>query len=185
MFQGNQLQKKLIINKKTLRLVYWKVSENTEKRWRNWRPMTKAKSRGQILWLSIDLCQNIYETFSRKYGEVGLEPLPNFETRYPNRLESILNSVQLKADLLNFNVPRIAASYFVHFVRSQAHLNGNKRMGVIYTYVFLYLNGYDLLINQKFMFDLSLMVVTDDINEFEKIEDAVGGVFKGLVKKRK
>lgn len=123
--------------------------------------MTKAIDPSKIQWLDLKTCEAIYERFRAEYQENGDEPLPEFSRRYPGKLESILESVKLRyGQMEQGSIEQIAASYFVRVTKSQALVNGNKRMGVLFTTVFLYLNGYELQLSQQRLAALSLLVAT-------------------------
>lgn len=139
--------------------------------------MTKVKNLDHILWLKIEDCEAIYNSYSQKSKTAGIEPLPEFSKRYEGRLESILESTKMKASLMGKTVPEIAAGYFTHLVKSQAHFNGNKRMGVLYTLVFLLINNHKLTMKTSDLSTLALLAVKEDAISFDEIEQEVAKVF--------
>lgn len=78
-------------------------------------------------WLNLEDCSLIFENF-RKKVEFD-EPIPAFETRFPGKLESIINSVKQTYNdkFLNPTILDTAAAYFNQLVRGHAFENGNKR----------------------------------------------------------
>ena len=60
--------------------------------------MTKVK-----LWLDLNVCENVYNSFRQEYKKNGDEPLPEFSSRYPGRLESIIESIKLRYGQLEPN----------------------------------------------------------------------------------
>jgi death-on-curing protein len=54
-------------------------------------------------------------------------------------------------------------------VSNHALVDGNKRIGLLFTYVFLRLNGYELLLDQDEAVDLIVDVASglDDLDEIE------------------
>lgn len=87
-----------------------------------------------------------------------VDSLPEFSTRIPGRLESILNSSQLKAELLHQDIFQVAANYYVSINRGHPFSNGNKRLSIYYADVFLRLNGYRLRIPIDHFLELSIEV---------------------------
>jgi len=82
-------------------------------------------------------------------------------------LESILGSVQIKASILGLDVAEVAASYFVKFAKSQTFFDGNKRLAVVFTNMFLIINGYSLNVPPDGLRNLALMLSKDrktDVN---------------------
>lgn len=144
--------------------------------------MTKAKNRTPTVWLEISLCKLIYETYRELSTKQGLEPLPSFEQRYKGSLESILESTKYKAEALNYDIPAIAACYFTHLVKSQAHFNGNKRMGVFYTIIFLDINGYRLKILRSDLTALALKLAEDKSSSTKIYEELLISYFREIVK---
>lgn len=71
------------------------------------------------------------------------EPVPEFDTRYPNKLEAILEipGQNVYGKELYDSVVKKAACYFYFIIKNHPLLNGNKRVAIIATFVFLKLNG--------------------------------------------
>lgn len=125
--------------------------------------MTEAKFPNPRKWLSIPLCESTYNIFRENQALIFPhgEPIPSFNTRYSGRLESILGSVQLKSEKLSYDLVKTAVAYYVHLAKSQAFLNGNKRMSIILAGVFLLVNDYRLGPNPKDFADITLLVSED------------------------
>lgn len=111
------------------------------------------------------------------------EPLPPFKTRYQGILESILGSVQLKAELLQLNIAQTATHYYVGLAKSQAFMNGNKRMSIVLTDLFLMLNGYRLATDWFDWADLTLFVSELEQESLDEITESLYGVFEEAVNK--
>lgn len=112
--------------------------------------MTEEKYPLPKFWLDIPLCENIYETY-RELARVKKisYPLPEFSTRYSGRLESIVGSVNLRSFLAGYNIVEVSTLYFVRLVKSQAFLDGNKRMAILFANTFLIINGFQLTLSQS------------------------------------
>lgn len=67
------------------------------------------------------------------------EPIPSFETRFPDKLEAILNIPQqgTKNGLLYPTITEQAAVLFYSLVKEHPFLNGNKRLAVVSLLTFL------------------------------------------------
>lgn len=146
--------------------------------------MTKVNSK-QLTWLDLQICRDIYETFKLEYAQNNEEPLPEFDARYPGKLESILESVRLRYGQFSkiAYLHQISVAYFVSLTKSQALVNGNKRMGVLFTTVFLYVNGYDLGLSEKELAKLSLLVAKSK-EKLPKVVELLEPVFEKNLKKR-
>ena len=88
------------------------------------------------------------------------EPIPPFETRFPGKLESILESVRqtFGGQLLNPTLEEAAAAYFNTLIRGHPFRNGNKRMAVLFTHYFLLAHSVDftLTYNELFFFAITV-----------------------------
>jgi len=137
------------------------------------------------VWLDLATCENIYNTFRTEFKLNGDEPLPEFKHRYPGKLESILESIKLRYGQMETaaSVGQIAASYFTHITKSQALVNGNKRMGVLFTTVFLSLNNLELELSQQRVTDLSLLVATSKA-KLPKVVELITPVFEDTIKQQ-
>ncbi|HEX7018332.1 MAG TPA: type II toxin-antitoxin system death-on-curing family toxin [Patescibacteria group bacterium] len=124
--------------------------------------MTKKLLVSPKIWLNLQLCKSTYNVF--KAEARFEEPLPEFDTRYPNRLESILGSVEQTFDgqLLYPTVAEAAAAYFQKIICEHPFVNGNKRTAVLYTDVFLFLNGFQWKLPYQDMYYLAVRVADTD-----------------------
>jgi death-on-curing protein len=66
-------------------------------------------------------------------------------------------------------VTRKASALLHSLVSNHALVDGNKRIGLLFTYVFLRLNGYELLLNQDEAVDL-IADVASGLNDLDEIE---------------
>ena len=115
--------------------------------------MIKILRRKPKKWLTLEECENLFKAYKEVYKG---EPLPPFSRRYPDKLESILGSVSASWDAkdLHPTILDAAAAYFNKFIRGQFIVNGNKRMGVLYTHYFLLSHNIDFTLtdNELFVF---------------------------------
>jgi prophage maintenance system killer protein len=141
--------------------------------------MTKEKYPRPQVWLNIKICKDIYKAYKEFGHQAGVGvPIPDFETRYPNALESILGTVQYKADTLRYDIKKTAVYYFVYFVKSQCFLDANKRLAVIFTDFFLKMHGYKIAMKPSTLRDIAIIIssnttlsVPNTVEETMKIFD--------------
>lgn len=110
--------------------------------------MTKNDS--EIHYLSIDDFRIIFEQLASAQQEYS-EDLPPFDTRYPGRLESIINQVQVTyfGEELYKNFTDKAAIFFYLINKDHPFVNGNKRISVVALYEFIERNVSELYISEE------------------------------------
>jgi death-on-curing family protein len=127
-------------------------------------------------WLKVEFCKDIYQVFSEDF----FRDLPLFETRFQGRLESIFNSVSQTFDgaYLNPTVLEAYISYFYQIVKGHPFIDGNKRAGVLFSYIFLLINGFEINIEYDEMYDLAIKVAesTDEVSAKKFIREKVSEV---------
>lgn len=141
--------------------------------------MTKEKYPYPKIWLDIEVCRITHRAYQRVYKQQ--EPLPPFETRYPGRLESVIGSVRNKAELLSYGLVKTAVAYYVQLAKSQAFYNGNKRMAIILSSIYLHFNGYYLKAPHKGFEDLTLFVSRDNKVTIEEAVEVITPIFEKLM----
>lgn len=143
--------------------------------------MTKNLYKTPKNWLTLDVCKNIFEEF---VNTISLEePIPPFDTRYPGKLEGILGSVSATFDdeYLNTTVLDAAAAYFNQFIRGHAFENGNKRLAVLFTHIFLLIHEVDYTLSDKEMYNFAIEIARAG-EENIKAEDSKG-ICKAIIEK--
>lgn len=108
------------------------------------------------------------------------EPIPPFNTRYPNRLESCLHQPFQTFDgkYLHFRFTKRAAVLFYFIARSQCFVNGNKRMAVTLTMVFFYVNKRWLDIPDRQLYEIACEVGKSPAEAQEDVIKALEAAFK-------
>lgn len=104
------------------------------------------------------MCGRLFRIFREKL-EFD-EPIPPFETRFKGKLESILSSVcqTFNGQFLNNTVLDAAAAYFNQIIRGHPFQNGNKRMAVLFTHVFLLLHGADFTLRFNELYHVAIFI---------------------------
>ena len=141
--------------------------------------MTKENYPRPQVWLNIKICETIYKAYKEFGPQAGVGvPIPDFDTRYPNALESILGTVQYKSDRLAYDVKRTAVYYFVYFVKSQCFLDANKRLAVIFTDFFLKVHGHKIAMKPSTLRDIVIIISSDTNLSLPKTVEATLTIFE-------
>lgn len=145
--------------------------------------MTQEKFPSPREWLDLDRCQNIYNLFKEKGWVDFAGKLPSFETRYPGRLESVLGSVQqtFQGKYLNPTILEAFVGYLVQINTSHVFKDGNKRMSLVFSHVFLLLNGYDLKINPLELSDIALVIAKQKRSSHDEVKETLQNFFRDLI----
>jgi len=90
------------------------------------------------------------------------EPIPSFNTRYPETLEAVLASprTQIGGKFVRPSLSQQAAVLFYEMIKQHPFLNGNKRIACVTLMVLLSLNGKWLETNWKELYDIAVTVAT-------------------------
>lgn len=132
----------------------------------------------RISYLNLKICENLYNLISTGYYSNYSEILPAFNTRFPGRVESIIESIKLKSLYLDQDILEVAANYFVSLNRGHPFQNGNKRMSILCTDVFLIINNYILSVPSDVLVTFAI-----SINVEKESDDVIKKVVKDLFKR--
>lgn len=92
------------------------------------------------------------------------EPIPDFGTRFPGKLESCLVQVfqtYAKRDLYPGLMAKASMMFYL-LIKNHPFLNGNKRMAVTTVITFLLVNGKWLKIDNEQLYNLAVWVAKSD-----------------------
>lgn len=92
------------------------------------------------------------------------EPIPDFGTRYPGKLESCLvQAFQTynRRDLYPSLIDKASVTFYL-MIKNHPFLNGNKRMAVTTVITFLLINGKWLKIENEQLYNLAVWVAKSD-----------------------
>ena len=113
------------------------------------------------------------------------EPLPDFGTRYPGKLESCLEQPfqTFDGEDLYPTIVDKAAVLFYLITKNHPFENGNKRMAVTMTLLFLFKNSHWLKINPEDLYELALIVAKSKANEKDYVISKLEESFSRLLVK--
>lgn len=117
-------------------------------------------------YLDIEDVKNICYEFA-KTNLTFNEPLPAFDTRYPNRLEAALDAPKASFDgeEMYKTLSQKAAVLFYEIARGQhPFINGNKRMACVTMFAFLSINKKWMRLTWKRLYDIAKIVAETDKN---------------------
>lgn len=112
-----------------------------------------------IKQITLEKIQYIAFTLAKKTLEWD-EPIPPFETRYPNILESCAATPFQKFNKKSLYIGLIGKSAILFYLLIKNHpfQNGNKRIAVTTLLVFLYINSKWLKVDSKELYNFSVWI---------------------------
>ncbi len=126
------------------------------------RKVLNKPTLSEIEYLAFDLAKRLME-----YDE----PIPPFNTRYPDKLESCL-----KTPFQTFNKKSLyktfedkASVLFYLMIKNHPFQNGNKRIAVVTLYYFLFCNGRQLKVDNIKLYEFAREVASSDAKQKENI----------------
>lgn len=123
---------------------------------------------------------------SAMFSELGFdEPIPPFENRYPNRLESCLNQpfAEFGGHEPYPGVENKSLALFYFCIKNHPFENGNKRFAVAILLVFLFLNDMWLDIDPVKLYEIAKQVAKsteDPTAVIDFLNDRFKGLFSNL-----
>jgi death-on-curing family protein len=99
------------------------------------------------------------------------EPIPEFETRFPNILESCVISPfqKFNSRLLYKGLNGKAAFLFYLLIKNHPFQNGNKRIAMTALLVFLLINGYWLKTDTIILYNTALWVARSPADSRDEV----------------
>ena len=106
------------------------------------------------------------------------EPMPDFNSRFPNRLESCLNQPFVGFSNVNFyrGLLKKAVALFYFCIKDHPFENGNKRFAVTMMLYFLYKNHYWLEIDPVKLYEIAKLIA----NSQEKPQQVIDSIVAAL-----
>jgi len=130
-------------------------------------------------FLTVDHVRDICFVFAQEFLTFD-EPIPEFETRFPGKLEAILELPRqgTKSGFLYPTLEEQAAVLFYSMIKEHPFLNGNKRLAVVSLLVFLFLNNRWLKTDWKTLYGLTIFVANSDPSDRNKVLNSLGQFIK-------
>lgn len=115
------------------------------------------------------------------------EPISPFATRYPGKLESCLNQPfqTFGTQELYPELSEKVAILFYLITKNHPFENGNKRMAVTTTLLFLFQNGYWMNVDPMAMYRIALSVANSKPKDKERVLKDIKNNFAFSITKRK
>jgi death-on-curing protein len=107
-----------------------------------------------IAYLTVESLTVLGSDLTEYLREQG-DPLPRYDVRDEGKIDSILATPQkfFGGQELYLSIYEKAACYLYFFVKFHPYLDGNKRMAVLATFVFLEMNRYRVDVEYERMYD--------------------------------
>lgn len=108
------------------------------------------------------------------------EPIPPFETRFPEKLEGAINAPfqTFAGESLYRGVFAKAAALFYFMIKDHPFQNGNKRIAVTTLLYFLFSNGWWVSVSNDTLYEFAKSVAKSD----PLLKDAVLKMIEGFLK---
>jgi len=112
-----------------------------------------------MIFLTLDDVKNICFEYTKAHLTFD-EPLPDFDTRYDDQLETALFSPQKSfgGKMMFPDIPSQAAVLFYEMIMLHPFMNGNKRMACISLMTFLSMNDLWIETTWKELYDIAITV---------------------------
>jgi death on curing protein len=114
------------------------------------------------------------------------EPIPPFETRFTDRLESCLATPFMRynrKDLYRGLLGK-ASIFFYLLIKSHPFQNGNKRVAIIGTLYFLHKNGYWLAITNEDLYEFARNVAGSHRTHKDQMIDVIHATLEQFLVKK-
>lgn len=114
-------------------------------------------------FLSLEDIKNICFEYAQAHLSYN-EPIPSFDSRYPEKLETALAAPRAAYDNRQIypTFSQQAAVFFYEMIKLHPFLNGNKRIACVSLMTFLLLNSYWLKTNWKELYDIAITVASSN-----------------------
>jgi len=99
------------------------------------------------------------------------EPIPEFDTRYPNVLESCINTpfqTYGGKDLYQGLIPKAAILFYL-LIKNHPFQNGNKRIAITSLFLFLYINQKWLKVDSVKLYNFAVWVAQSPTEAKEEV----------------
>lgn len=122
----------------------------------------------QHQWLTLANCELLYGKLNQFFSDLNKKiGLPPFSTRYFGKLESVLGGAQMASELESFDQVDLFLYYLIKLIKRHPFVDGNKRMAVICSGVYLTMEDLSLTIDQYQLYNWAILIAQSDFDEDE------------------
>lgn len=135
-----------------------------------------------ILPISIDEVELISHRLAKRMLRWD-EPIPDFNTRYPNILESCLSvpfQTYNKRNLYHGLIPQAAILFYL-MIKNHPFQNGNKRVAITTLFVFLFQNGKWIRVDSQELYNFAVWVASSPPAFREEVMAAIEKFLKKTI----
>lgn len=122
-------------------------------------------------YFNIGAIETLYKLFFQRFKEFG-EPIPHWDFVNKKKIEQLVE-IPKTSFFGQDQYPSLedkAAEIFYYVNKGHIFPNGNKRLSVACTIVFLGINGYELVVNPDVMTRKALEIAESDSLDFKKVK---------------
>jgi len=112
------------------------------------------------------------------------EPIPEFSTRFPNVLESCVNTPYQKyagKDLYTGLIEKAAVLFYL-MIKNHPFQNGNKRIAITTLFIFLYINKKWIYVDNAELYNFAVWVAQSPPKFKEQVVQAINKFIKDYIK---
>lgn len=126
------------------------------------RPVIHKLTLSEVEYIAFSLANELME-----FGE----PIPPFDTRYPDKLESCLQTPfqTFGGKSLYQTFESKAATLFYLMIKNHPFQNGNKRVAVVTLYYFLASNGRKLKVGNRKLYEFAREVASSNPKDRKEV----------------
>jgi death-on-curing family protein len=141
-------------------------------------------TRTALVKISVTQVESVAHVLARELMEYN-EPIPPFSTRFPDRLESCLNTPFQKFSNRSLYRGLVGKSAILFYLMIKNHpfQNGNKRVAIMTLLYFLYKNHYWLDVDNNALYIFANKIAQSNANDSKKsVTDIRSFIRKHLVR---
>ena len=137
-------------------------------------------------WLTLEHIRDVCFVYAETHLAFD-EPIPPFNTRFPGKLEAILEIPKQEFEGRPFypTFTEQVAALFYSLIKEHPFLNGNKRIAVISLLLFLLLNKKWLDIDWGTFYKATMIVAESNPKEREDVLEELNQLFKEFLEETK
>ena len=136
----------------------------------------------KLMQLSLEEVEYIAHSLVREMMDYD-EPIPDFETRYPGKLESCISLPfqQFDGNDLYPTLEVKTSVLFYSIIKNHPFSNGNKRMAVAVVFTFLFLNNYWMDVPTDALYEIAIKVAESSPGNREQVLGVLQDFFKKFI----